>query len=167
MKKLIAKSPVLNSGRLYRAGDALPTQNEKLVAAWLRAGTAEWTGGAEVAPPTESTAPLAERVLCALAMFGVTAVDDAGEYIGDAALYEQFFSIFAKSGALDESDQLTANEKTGHLDAADLERWKKADLEKLADDLGVAISTCKNNKERAAAIAAVEVKYPKDGADAQ
>lgn len=49
---------------------------------------------------------------------------------------------------------------TGHLDAADLEKWKKADLEKLAADMGVDISKAKNNTERAAILAAVEVKTP-------
>ena len=49
---------------------------------------------------------------------------------------------------------------TGHLDAADLEKWKKADLEKLAADLGVDISKARNNTERAAILAAVEVQAP-------
>ena len=49
---------------------------------------------------------------------------------------------------------------TGHLDAADLEKWKKADLEKLAADMGVDISKAKNNAERAAILAAVEVQAP-------
>ena len=49
---------------------------------------------------------------------------------------------------------------TGHLDAADLEKWKKADLEKLAADMGVDISKAKSNAERAAILAAVEVQAP-------
>lgn len=39
----------------------------------------------------------------------------------------------------------------GHLDAEQLATMKKADLEKLADQLGVDISSAKNNKERAGA----------------
>ena len=160
MKKLIAKSPVLYMGYMHSVGSELPANDRKLVEAWLRAGTAEWTGGAETAPAAESTAPLAEQVLCALATFGVTAVDDTGAYIGDAALYEQLAAI-AKN---DESDASTVN---SHLDAADLKTWKKADLDKLAEELGVDISECRNNEERAAALAAVEVEYPQDGADTE
>lgn len=48
----------------------------------------------------------------------------------------------------------------GHLDAEQLATMKKADLEKLADQLGVDISGAKNNKERAELIAAVPVQAP-------
>lgn len=49
---------------------------------------------------------------------------------------------------------------TGHLDAEDLAKMKKADLEDLAAKLGVDISKAKNNDERAALIAAVEIQAP-------
>ena len=48
----------------------------------------------------------------------------------------------------------------GHLDAEQLATMKKADLEKLADQLGVDISGAKNNKERAELIAATTVQAP-------
>ena len=48
----------------------------------------------------------------------------------------------------------------GHLDAEQLATMKKADLEKLADQLGVDISSAKNNKERAELIAAAPVQAP-------
>lgn len=48
----------------------------------------------------------------------------------------------------------------GHLDAEQLATMKKAELEKLADQLGVDISSAKNNKERAELIAAVPVQAP-------
>ena len=48
----------------------------------------------------------------------------------------------------------------GHLDAEQLATMKKADLEKLAGQLGVDISGAKNNKERAELIAAVPVQAP-------
>ena len=48
----------------------------------------------------------------------------------------------------------------GHLDPDQLATMKKADLEKLADQLGVDISGAKNNKERAELIAAVPVQAP-------
>lgn len=49
---------------------------------------------------------------------------------------------------------------TGHLDAAQLERMTKADLLDLAEKLGVDVSAAKNQKERAAILAAVEVQAP-------
>ncbi len=48
----------------------------------------------------------------------------------------------------------------GHLDAEQLATMKKADLEKLADQLGVDISSARNNKERAELIAAAPVQAP-------
>ena len=48
----------------------------------------------------------------------------------------------------------------GRLDAEQLATMKKADLEKLADQLGVDISSAKNNKERAELIAAAPVQAP-------
>ena len=48
----------------------------------------------------------------------------------------------------------------GHLDPEQLAKWSKADLEKLAGDMGVDISGAKNNAERAALIAAVPVQAP-------
>ena len=48
----------------------------------------------------------------------------------------------------------------GHLDAEQLATMKKAELEKLADQLGVDISSAKNNKERAELIAAAPVQPP-------
>lgn len=44
MKKLIANRPVLYMGRSYDRGDALPAGDSKMVAAWLRAGSATWSG---------------------------------------------------------------------------------------------------------------------------
>lgn len=51
---------------------------------------------------------------------------------------------------------------TGRFDAADLGKWKKADLEKLAADMGVDISKAKSNAERAAILAAVEIQASAD-----
>ena len=47
-----------------------------------------------------------------------------------------------------------------HLDPDQLATMRKADLEKLADQLGVDISGAKNNKERAELIAAAPVQAP-------
>lgn len=48
----------------------------------------------------------------------------------------------------------------GHLDPDQLATMRKADLEKLADQMGVDISGAKNNKERAELIAAAPVQPP-------
>lgn len=49
---------------------------------------------------------------------------------------------------------------TGYLEVEDLAGMKKSDLKDLAAKLGVDISKAKNNDERAALIAAVEVQAP-------
>lgn len=112
MKKLIALRPILYMGRTYKRGDAVPANDDKMVSAWLRAGSAAWSG-----PETPGEAK------------------DSGEG-GEPAML------------------------TGHLDAADLATWKKADLERLAADMGVDISEARNNAERAAILAAAEVQSP-------
>jgi hypothetical protein len=52
MKMLIAKKPVLYKARLYNSGEELPAGDERMTAAWLRAGTADWMLGADA--PTEA-----------------------------------------------------------------------------------------------------------------
>lgn len=44
MKQLTAKRSVLYLGRMYAPGEALPANNGNMVAAWLKAGSAEWSG---------------------------------------------------------------------------------------------------------------------------
>ena len=44
MKRLIAERSVLYLGRMYAPGDALPASDGIMVAAWLRAKSAKWTG---------------------------------------------------------------------------------------------------------------------------
>ena len=50
MKRLTAKRPVLYIGRMYKAGETLPANDQKMVTAWLGAGSAEWTGEQSAAP---------------------------------------------------------------------------------------------------------------------
>lgn len=50
MKRLTAKRPVLYMGRMYKAGETLPANDQKMVTAWLGAGSAEWTGEQSAAP---------------------------------------------------------------------------------------------------------------------
>ena len=125
----------------------------------------------------------------AIRAMGVTIEDDAGEFVGADSIAEQIRALFAPVGlqngggtgeGQDHGDggntaqggQNAPGEGengqgggtpamlTGHLDAAQLERMKKEDLEKLAADLGVDISKARNNTERAAILAEVEVQTP-------
>ena len=44
MKRLIAKRPILYLGRMYQEGEALPGGDAKMVDAWVRKKSAEWSG---------------------------------------------------------------------------------------------------------------------------
>ncbi len=57
-----------------------------------------------------------------------------------------------------------AGEPSDTMSAAALERMTKADLEQMAQDMGVDISGAKNNRERAELIAAAEAEEAGDGA---
>ena len=98
----------------------------------------------------------------AMQAMGVNIYDAAGNFVGAAALEEQIAAMGRESVKRDTEDQGAAGADmvTGHLDAAELAKMKKADLEDLAAKLGVDISKAKNNDERAALIAAVEVQAP-------
>lgn len=135
MKKLIAKRSVLYLGRMYAPGDTLPANDQNMVTAWLNAGSAAWTGqeAAESRQEAKEAAGRADRS------------QDSREPEN------------APEGA--ESGQ-EAGTTEGHLDAEDLAKWKKADLEQLAADLGVDISHARSNRERAELIAAVPVQVP-------
>ena len=134
MKKLIAKRPVLYLGRMYDAGDTLPANDQKMVTAWLNAKSAEWDGQ--------------EAEECRQ-----EAQEGAKQADGSQGSQEQ------NEGQEDEENGQEEMVE-GHLDAEQLATMKKADLEKLADQLGVNISGAKNNKERAELIAAVPVQAP-------
>ena len=134
MKKLIAKRSVLYLGRMYDAGDTLPANDQKMVTAWLNAKSAEWDGQ--------------EAEECRQ-----EAQEGAKQADGSQGSQEQ------NEGQEDEENGQEEMVE-GHLDAEQLATMKKADLEKLADQLGVDISGAKNNKERAELIAAVPVQAP-------
>lgn len=134
MKKLIAKRSVLYLGRMYDAGDTLPANDQKMVTAWLNAKSAEWDGQ--------------EAEECRQ-----EAQESAKQADGSQGSQEQ------NEGQEDEENGQEEMVE-GHLDAEQLATMKKADLEKLADQLGVDISGAKNNKERAELIAATTVQAP-------
>lgn len=176
-------------------GAPIPAHDPNMVAAWLRANSAAWTGtdmedtaraAIQEAARRSKVNDLAAEAIRAM---GVTIEDAAGEFVGASSMEEQIRALFATGSLQDggetkegqepagsgnnvQNGQETPGEAengggsgtpamlTGHLDAADLEKWKKADLEKLAADMGVDISKAKNNTERAAILAAVEVQAP-------
>ena len=136
MKKLIAQRPIQYMGRTYERGDTLPAHDPKMVAAWLRAKSAAWSGqeSSQDQPAGEGGQKHAGSENAAKG--GQNAAEDGENGAG------------AGEGAM----------LTGHLDAAQLERMSKPDLLKLAAEMGVDVSVAKNQKERAAILAAVEVK---------
>lgn len=135
MKKLIAKRSVLYLGRMYDAGDPLPANDQKMVTAWLNAKSAAWDGqeAEERRQEAQEAAGQADG-----------SQDSRGQNGGQEAQEN------GQEGKMVE----------GHLDAEQLATTKKAELEKLADQLGVDISSAKNNKERAELIAAAPVQAP-------
>lgn len=135
MKKLIAKRCVLYLGRMYSPGDTLPANDQKMVTAWLNAKSAAW-GGQEAEERRQEAQEAAGRA---------DGSQDSRSQNGDQEAQE---------------NGQEAKMLEGHLDAEQLATMKKADLEKLADQLGVDISSAKNNKERAELIAAAPVQAP-------
>ena len=135
MKKLIAKRSVLYLGRMYDAGDPLPANDQKMVTAWLNAKSAAWDGQEAEESRQE-------------------AQEGAGQADGSQDSRGQ------NGGQEGQENGQEAGMVEGHLDPDQLATMRKADLEKLADQLGVDISGAKNNKERAELIAAVPVQAP-------
>jgi hypothetical protein len=89
--------------------------------------------------------------------------------VGVSSLTEQLRALFAPDSRPGEGETGQGSEaparRPGHLDVEDLEKWKKADLEKLAEDMGVDISSARTNAERAAILAAAEVQAPAGSPD--
>lgn len=205
MKKLIAKRPIQYMGRLYERGEAIPANDPKMVAAWLSADSAAWTGAdaEDAARAAIREAARRSRVndlaADAIRAMGVVIEDSAGEFVGASSVEEQIRALLAPPGLQDgggagEGQEHTDGESadqggqdvpgegengqggemppiagiwlsTGRFDAADLKKWRKEDLEKLAEKMGVDISKAKSNAERAAILAAVEIQAPAPGND--
>ena len=176
MKKLIAQRPIQYMGRTYERGEAIPAQDTQMVAAWLKANSAAWTGtdveDAARAAIREAArrSRVNDQAAEAIRAMGVTIEDTAGEFVGASSMEEQIRALFAPRGlqngggtgeGLDHTDGENAAQGggapamlTGHLDAAKLERMKKEDLLDLAEKLGVDVSAARNQQERAQLIAA-------------
>lgn len=152
MKALTAKRAVLYQGRMYEPGDTLPAGDSRMVEAWLEAESAEWTGedqkpaqeGQEIQGAAEGTKEGQE---------GQGAAEDAQE--GQEGQEGQG----AAEGTLDVVD--------GHLTRESLETMTKANLEKLAKDMGVEIPRGATKALIIERLAAVTVEAPAPDGGAQ
>lgn len=151
MKALTAKRAVLYQGRMYEPGDTLPAGDSRMVEAWLEAESAEWTGEAQEPAQEAQGEPETDN-------------DTKGDQEGQGAAegtqeaQEGQESQGAAEGTLDVVD--------GHLTRESLETMTKANLEKLAKDMGVEIPRGATKAliiERLAAVT-VEVPAPDGGA---
>ena len=104
MKKLIAKRPIQYMGRTYERGEAIPAQDPKMVAAWLKANSAAWTGtdveDAARAAIREAArrSRVNDQAAEAIRAMGVTIEDTAGEFVGASSMEEQIRALFAPGG---------------------------------------------------------------------
>ena len=136
MKRLIAKRPILYLGRMYQEGEALPGGDAKMVDAWVRNKSAEWSG--ENAKTTQGG-------------------QDGTQGTQDGTQGTQDGQDGTQDGTQDGQD---GGMIAGHLDPKDLEDLKKADLERMATDMGLEISKAKTKADLIAVITAAEVYAP-------
>ena len=143
MKGLIAKRPILYRGRMYKDGENLPGDDAKMVAAWLENDSAELRGedksadqGGQEPPQEPESAPEVSE----------------GQGAGNEA---QGGQEPPQEGGTEDGGMIA-----GHLDPKDLEDLKKADLERMANDMGLDISKAKTKADLIAAITAAEVYAP-------
>lgn len=149
MKALTAKRAVLYQGRMYEPGDTLPAGDSRMVEAWLEAESAEWTG--EVQEPVQEAQ-------------GEPGTDNGTQ--GDQEDQEPVEGTQegqegqgAAEGTLDVVD--------GHLTRESLETMTKANLEKLAKDMGVEIPRGATKALIIERLAAVTVEAPAPDGGAQ
>ena len=104
MKQLIAQRPIQYMGRTYERGEAIPAQDPKMVAAWLKANSAAWTGtdveDAARAAIREAArrSRVNDQAAEAIRAMGVTIEDTAGEFVGASSMEEQIRALFAPGG---------------------------------------------------------------------
>ena len=111
MKKLIAKKPIQYGGRMYTPGEPVPAHDQRMVKAWLAAGTAEWKDtAASTAPSADTPTPGLEnegwKVINALLDMGVVLSDGNGAFVGAENLVDQLRAAFApqEPAKTDETD---------------------------------------------------------------
>lgn len=152
MKALTAKRAVLYQGRMYEPGDVLPAGDSRMVEAWLQAESAEWTGVAQGAAQEAQGEPGTDN--------GTQEGQEGQEGQG------------AAEDALDAQEGQGAAEGTldvvdGHLTRESLETMTKANLEKLAKDMGVEIPRGATKALIIERLAAVTVEAPAHDGGAQ
>ena len=119
MKKLIAQRPIQYMGRTYESGEAIPANDPNMVAAWLRANSAAWTGS-----DLEDTARAAVREAArrskvndmaaeTIRAMGVTIEDAAGEFVGASSMEEQIRALFAPGSLQDGGETKEGQEPAG------------------------------------------------------
>lgn len=152
MKALTAKRAVLYQGRMYEPGDTLPAGDSRMVEAWLEAESAEWTGEAQEPAKEAQGEPETDNG---------TKGDQEGQGAAEGAqeAQEGQESQGAAEGALDVVD--------GHLTRESLETMTKANLEKLAKDMGVEIPRGATKALIIERLAAVTVEAPAPDGGAQ
>ena len=161
MKRLIAKRPILYLGRMYQEGEALPGGDAKMVDAWVRNKSAEWSGeNAKTAQDTQGTQDGQDG---AQGTQGTQDGQDGTQGTQDGTQGTQDGQD-GTQGTQDGQDGTQGTQGTqdggmiaGHLDPKDLESLKKADLERMATDMGLEISEAKT---KADLITAAEVYAP-------
>ena len=156
MKKLIAKRPILYRGRMYQAGDNLPGDDARMVDAWLENDSAERCGESQNNAPdgAKGTQDGAQNT---------QGTQDGAKGTQDGAQNTQGTQDGAKGtqdGAQNTQDGQDGGMIAGHLDPKDLESLKKADLERMATDMGLEISEAKTKADLIAVITAAEVYAP-------
>lgn len=149
MKALTAKRAVLYQGRMYEPGDVLPAGDSRMVEAWLQAESAEWTGVAQGAAQEAQGEPGTDNG---------TQEGQEGQGAAENALDAQE-GQGAAEGTLDVVD--------GHLTRESLETMTKANLEKLAKDMGVEIPRGATKALIIERLAAVTVEAPAHDGGAQ
>lgn len=149
MKALTAKRAVLYQGRMYEPGDVLPAGDSRMVESWLQAESAEWTGVAQGAAQEAQGEPGTDNG---------TQEGQEGQGAAEDALDAQE-GQGAAEGTLDVVD--------GHLTRESLETMTKANLEKLAKDMGVEIPRGATKALIIERLAAVTVEAPAHDGGAQ
>lgn len=139
MKGLIAKRPILYRGRMYQAGDNLPGDDARMVDAWMENDSAERCGESQNNAPD-----------------GAKGTQDGAQNTQDG----QDGAKGAQDGAQNTQGTQDGGMIAGHLDPKDLESLKKADLERMATDMGLEISEAKTKADLIAVITAAEVYAP-------
>ena len=139
MKGLIAKRPILYRGRMYQAGDNLPGDDARMVDAWLENDSAERCGESQNNAPD-----------------GAKGTQDGAQNTQDG----QDGAKGTQDGAQNTQGTQDGGIIAGHLDPKDLESLKKADLERMATDMGLEISEAKTKADLIAVITAAEVYAP-------